>query len=125
MRSMPSNVYLYYPVKKDLLSCIICGYPYALDAPLSTLKKHLRVKHGVSIRNPPTQEQAEGAKQLFPEHTHTRICIQSLLNDTPDACQAFPEVSETESTHSLAESGHSRHENKLPSLYLVSLASPY
>ncbi|KAJ9048862.1 hypothetical protein DSO57_1030397 [Entomophthora muscae] len=50
---MPSKVYQYYPVKEERLSCIVCDYPYALDAPLSTLKKHLRVKHGFSIRNPP------------------------------------------------------------------------
>ncbi|KAJ9079158.1 hypothetical protein DSO57_1038401 [Entomophthora muscae] len=50
---MPSKVYQYYPIKEDRLTCVVCSYPYALDAPLSTLKKHLLVKHGFSIRNPP------------------------------------------------------------------------
>ncbi|KAI0223723.1 hypothetical protein L0F63_002845, partial [Massospora cicadina] len=54
---MPSKVYKYYPIKEGRLSCIVCNYPYALDAPLSTLKKHIRVKHNFSVRKPPTSHQ--------------------------------------------------------------------
>ncbi|KAJ9068479.1 hypothetical protein DSO57_1028209 [Entomophthora muscae] len=49
---MPSSIYKYYPRKDGRLACIVCDYPYDMDAPLSTLKKHLRAKHNFSIRRP-------------------------------------------------------------------------
>ncbi|KAJ9056484.1 hypothetical protein DSO57_1032612 [Entomophthora muscae] len=88
---MPSKVYQYYPVKEERLSCIVCDYPYALDAPLSTLKKHLRVKHGFSIRNPPSSQLLDNFVYFIPEHTHTRIDIKSLLNpESPAPCHIRP-----------------------------------
>ncbi|KAJ9057222.1 hypothetical protein DSO57_1024752 [Entomophthora muscae] len=88
---MPSKVYQYYPVKEDRLSCAVCSYPYALDAPLSTLKKHLRVKHGFSIRNPPATQQLDNFVYFIPQHHHTRIAIQSLLNPEPTISRAAPQ----------------------------------
>ncbi|KAJ9086326.1 hypothetical protein DSO57_1005033 [Entomophthora muscae] len=50
--------------------------------PLSTLKKHLRVKHGFSIRHPPKQQ--DTFNYFVPKYTHKRIDIKSLLNpETP------------------------------------------
>lgn len=72
---MPSKVYLYYAVKEGHLACIVCDYPYAMDAPLSTLKKHLRVKHSFSIRHPPPPHLAQ---------PYARIDVQSLLNPPPE-----------------------------------------
>ncbi|KAJ9068488.1 hypothetical protein DSO57_1027548 [Entomophthora muscae] len=87
---MPSKIYKYYPVKEGRLACIVCDYPYALDAPLSTLKKHIRVKHNFSIRKPPTSQQliksdcGIGYPYYISEHVHTRIDIKSLLNPVPE-----------------------------------------
>lgn len=65
---MPSSIYKYYPTKEGRLSCAVCGYTYNLDAPLSTLQKHLRVKHNFSVRNPPANPPVnlapEKAKEL-------------------------------------------------------------
>lgn len=72
---MPSKVYLYYPVKEELLSCVACAHPYALDAPLSTLKKHLRVKHGLSIRHPPASRGMDIVSMLNPEPTASQPSV--------------------------------------------------
>ncbi|KAJ9059455.1 hypothetical protein DSO57_1002032 [Entomophthora muscae] len=58
---MNSSIYKYYPTAGDGIQCIVCRYAYRKDAPLSTLQKHLRVKHGFSIRCPPTAEELEKA----------------------------------------------------------------
>ncbi|KAI0243811.1 hypothetical protein L0F63_007398, partial [Massospora cicadina] len=79
--SMPSKIYKYYPIKEGRLTCIVCDYPYALDAPLSTLKKHIRVKHDFSIRNPPSTYQLCASKfPALPKLAHSKIPIHSLLN---------------------------------------------
>ncbi|KAJ9072704.1 hypothetical protein DSO57_1024528 [Entomophthora muscae] len=65
---MPSSIYKYYPTKEGRLTCVVCSYTYNLEAPLSTLQKHLRVKHNFSVRNPPSYPPAslipEKAKEL-------------------------------------------------------------
>ncbi|KAJ9081994.1 hypothetical protein DSO57_1008951 [Entomophthora muscae] len=49
---MNSSIYKYFPLKGEQIHCIVCQYKYHKDAPLSTLQKHLRVKHRFSIRRP-------------------------------------------------------------------------
>lgn len=58
---MISAIYKYYISSGDALDCFMCQHSYAATAPLSTLKKHLRVKHGYSIRRPPPPEVYERA----------------------------------------------------------------
>lgn len=82
---MPSSIYKYYPTREGQLACIVCDYPYALGAPLSTLKKHLRVKHNFSIRRPLTRHQLERARAeaaVYSPNVHPTRCldIPSLLN---------------------------------------------
>ncbi|KAJ9076307.1 hypothetical protein DSO57_1027554 [Entomophthora muscae] len=84
---MPSSIYKYYPRKDGRLACIVCDYPYDMDAPLSTLKKHLRAKHNFSIRRPLTKQQLERAREeasrylpLSPSPPVRRVNIQFLLN---------------------------------------------
>lgn len=60
---MNSAIYQYYPLKGDQLTCVVCGYSYRKDAPLSTLQKHLRVKHQFSIRNPLSSDALDQAIQ--------------------------------------------------------------
>ncbi|KAJ9055916.1 hypothetical protein DSO57_1038405 [Entomophthora muscae] len=51
-----------------------------MDAPLSTLKKHLRVKHGFGIRNPPSTMPSDNFVYFIPDQPHRRMDIESLLN---------------------------------------------
>ncbi|KAJ9081997.1 hypothetical protein DSO57_1008954 [Entomophthora muscae] len=53
---MYSSIYKYYLNSGDHIECFMCQYSYRINAPLSTLQKHLRVKHGYSIRSPPTHD---------------------------------------------------------------------
>lgn len=54
-----SSIYQYFPDRGDFIFCIVCRYRYRKDCPLSTLRKHLRVKHSFSIKKPlsPTELQ--------------------------------------------------------------------
>ncbi|KAJ9081987.1 hypothetical protein DSO57_1008944 [Entomophthora muscae] len=56
---MVYSIYKYFPSSGDDIKCIVCQYAYRKDAPLSTLQKHLRVKHGFSVRNPLSPEELE------------------------------------------------------------------
>ncbi|KAJ9081992.1 hypothetical protein DSO57_1008949 [Entomophthora muscae] len=58
---MSNLIYTYFPSSGDDIKCIICQYAYRKDAPLPTLQKHLRVKHGFSVRNPLSPEELEKA----------------------------------------------------------------
>ncbi|KAJ9059472.1 hypothetical protein DSO57_1002049 [Entomophthora muscae] len=58
---MNSSIYKYYPTVGDKIQCMVCQYSYRKDAPLSTLQKHLRVKHQFSIRCPLQPEEMEKA----------------------------------------------------------------
>ncbi|KAJ9083369.1 hypothetical protein DSO57_1035370 [Entomophthora muscae] len=58
---MNSAIYKYFPKVGERLHCLVCDYDYAIHAPLSTLQKHLRIKHNFSIRHPLSQEQLQKA----------------------------------------------------------------
>ncbi|KAJ9059475.1 hypothetical protein DSO57_1002052 [Entomophthora muscae] len=58
---MYSSIYKYFLNSGDHIECFMCQYNYRNDAPLSTLQKHLRVKHGYSIRCPPPKDVYERA----------------------------------------------------------------
>ncbi|KAJ9057223.1 hypothetical protein DSO57_1024753 [Entomophthora muscae] len=112
---MPSKVYQYYPIKEDRLTCVVCSYPYALDAPLSTLKKHLLVKHGFSIRNPPSPQQLDNFVYFIPQHHHTRIDIQSLLNPESPSARGTPRYqAQLRSTHAPFANHHPHKCHRIP-----------
>ncbi|KAJ9081995.1 hypothetical protein DSO57_1008952 [Entomophthora muscae] len=58
---MHSSIYRYYILREDYIECFMCQYSYHTSAPLSTLQKHMRVKHGYSIRCPPPRDVFEKA----------------------------------------------------------------
>ncbi|KAJ9069826.1 hypothetical protein DSO57_1014708 [Entomophthora muscae] len=69
---MLSAIYQYFPTKGSDIHCVVCNYKYRKDAPLSTLQKHLRVKHGFSIRSPLPPEELEKAIQEAKEPVFSR-----------------------------------------------------
>ncbi|KAJ9059479.1 hypothetical protein DSO57_1002056 [Entomophthora muscae] len=91
---MHSSIYKYYLNSGDHIECFMCQYSYRSTAPISTLQKHLRAKHGYSIKCPPPKNVYESAifkaKIVYsykyinlyapPLPPSRRITIEELLN---------------------------------------------
>lgn len=90
-----SAIYQYFPAKEDHIHCVVCKYAYRKDAPLSTLQKHLRVKHRFSIRRPlsPTQLDVAIGEARVPVFSSYRapsmgFRLQNLLNHGEESTEA-------------------------------------
>ncbi|KAJ9059453.1 hypothetical protein DSO57_1002030 [Entomophthora muscae] len=95
-----SQIYQYYPESKEGIRCIICRYKYKRDAPMSTLQKHLRVKHSFSVRHPLSQEELDLAVTQASlvssglEESIAEWLFQERIPISAIKCQSFMQIFE-------------------------------
>lgn len=94
---MNSAIYKYFPRAGERLRCLVCDYDYAIHAPLSTLQKHLRIKHNFSIRHPLSHDQLQKAIHDARKHRCAQPkpmppALSYLLNPSPEPEQDAAET---------------------------------